>query len=130
MAVKRALLLLFLFLCFLVPLPARAQQQAAPAPAPSSGGGGGFAFGGSGRNPPMRNVFLNVLWGSFTTGMVYVSWNFLDNTRTKGERYSFSQITAKFVEGATYGSVVGLATGGYLSLAKISFDPGRARIGA
>lgn len=76
----------------------------------------------------MRNVFLNVLWGSLTTGMVYVSWNFLDNTHPKGERYSFSQITAKFVEGATYGSVLGLATGVYLSLGNISFDPGRSRI--
>jgi len=77
---------------------------------------------------PMRNVFYNVLWGSVTGGMVYSGLNILDDTRSKGERYSFSRMTGQFVLGATYGGLAGLAAGVYFSMTDISFDPSRSRI--
>jgi len=107
--------------CFFVlsPLSVFAQQP---------GQGGGAPTGGSAGSPPMRNVFLNVLWGSVTGGVVYEAFNILDDSKTKGERYSFSGMTGKFVLGATYGGLFGLATGTYLSMSGVTFDANRSRI--
>ncbi len=80
------------------------------------------------KNPPMRNVFFNVLWGSMAGGMTYVSLSILDDSKPKGERYSFKNLTSKFILGATGGGLLGLAAGAYFSLSDISFDPNRSRI--
>jgi len=110
-----------ILLIVLFPLSASAQQ---------AGDGAGMSTGGSGGNPPMRNVFLNVLWGSVAGGMIYEGRNILDDSKSKGQRYSFSRMTGQFILGATYGGLVGLGTGAYLSMTGISFDANRSRIGS
>ncbi|MDT8447138.1 MAG: hypothetical protein RRB13_09645 [bacterium] len=130
MSLIKRLLALALCLSLIVPSLAWA-QQAAPAAAPPAAAapaGGGMVMGANGQ-PQMQNVFFNVLWGSMTGGMLYSALNVLDDSRSKGERYSFSRMTTQFITGATYGAFAGLVTGVYISLAGISFDPGRSRIG-
>lgn len=133
MSLIKRLMVLALAFSLLSPAPLWAQQPAQPAPggagapAPQAGAGGGMALGAAGQ-PQMKNVFLNVLWGSLTGGLVYTGLNVVDDSRTKGERYSFSRMTTQFITGATYGAFLGLGTGVYLSLAGISFDPNRSRI--
>ena len=80
------------------------------------------------REPPMRNVFLNVLWGSMAGGITYAGFRMLDDTKEKSERYSFTYITEQFVYGATAGGLVGLGVGVYLSISGIGFDANRSRI--
>lgn len=79
-------------------------------------------------DPPMKNVFHNVLWGSMAGGLVYMGLSILDDSKTKEERYSFKQLTVQFITGATYGGIGGLGVGVYLSLLGVSFDSGRSRI--
>ncbi|MBT4290348.1 MAG: hypothetical protein HOD92_23735 [Deltaproteobacteria bacterium] len=79
-------------------------------------------------NPPMQNIFFNVLWGSITGGMIMMSWSIIDDNVPKSERQSFSSMRNKFVEGATYGGVLGLFAGVYLSMNNIIFDEGKTRI--
>ncbi|OGG95461.1 MAG: hypothetical protein A2508_03855 [Candidatus Lambdaproteobacteria bacterium RIFOXYD12_FULL_49_8] len=123
MSFLKKLLILGLLLALLVPnQPLLAQMSA------SGGGGTAMGDGVGGPNPPMRNVFLNVLWGSLTGGMLYTGLNILDDTKSKGERYGFTNMTAKFIEGATYGGIGGLFVGVYLSMSGISFDPNRTRV--
>ena len=78
--------------------------------------------------PPMENVFLNVLWGSIAGGTVLMSWSILDDKVERSERYKLSRLTEKFVVGATYGGIIGLAVGTILSMSETSFDPNRTRI--
>jgi len=80
------------------------------------------------KNVRMRNVFLNVLWGSLVGGLTYTGISFLDDQVAESERYSASNIFTKFVSGATYGGIVGLGAGVYLSFSNISFDQGMTRI--
>jgi hypothetical protein len=78
--------------------------------------------------PPMENIFYNVLWGSITGGSVMMAWSIIDDSVPKTERQSFSSLRNKFVEGATYGGVLGLVIGVYLSMNNIVFDEGKTRI--
>lgn len=80
------------------------------------------------RKPAMQNVFFNVLWGSVAGGMGYTSLIILDDSIAASTKYSFSYMTEKFITGATYGAIFGLAAGMYLSMADISFDSGKTRI--
>lgn len=79
-------------------------------------------------NPPMQNIFFNVLWGSITGGTIMMSWSIIDDSKPKSERQSFGSMRNKFVEGATYGGVLGLFAGVYLSINNITFDQGKTRI--
>ena len=91
--------------------------------------GGAIAAPAMGRpDPPMKNVFHNVLWGSVAGGLVYMSLTILDDSKTTEERYSFKQLTIQFITGATYGGLGGLGAGVYLSLIGVSFDSNRSRI--
>ncbi|MDX2470702.1 MAG: hypothetical protein QNL04_09035 [SAR324 cluster bacterium] len=104
--------------------PTFAQEAVAPA-----GDAGAAAAPIMGRpDPPMKNVFHNVLWGSMAGGLVYMSLTILDDSKTTEERYSFKQLTIQFITGATYGGLAGLGTGVYLSLLGVSFDANRSRI--
>jgi len=76
----------------------------------------------------MRNVFLNVLWGSVVGGMTYTGISFLDDQVAENTRYSATNIFSKFVTGATYGGLAGLGAGTYLSFSNITFDQGATRI--
>ena len=78
----------------------------------------------------MRNVFLNVLWGSLVGGITYTGISFLDDQVETSTRYSATNIFGKFVAGATYGGVAGLGAGVYLSFSNITFDQGMTRISA
>ena len=78
--------------------------------------------------PPMRNIFFNVLWGSVAGGTVVTGWAILDDSKEKGERYKTSYLQKKFVTGATYGGLLGLAIGVVLSMKGIAFDESRSRI--
>jgi len=80
------------------------------------------------QQPPMRNVFFNVLWGSVCGGMVIMGWATLDDSEEDAERYSFSNLTTKFLEGATYGGLAGLVAGVYFSIQGVSFDEDLSRI--
>jgi len=79
-------------------------------------------------HPPMQNIFFNVLWGSITGGTIMMAWSVIDDSKPKSERQSFSSLRNKFVEGATYGGVLGLFAGVYLSMNNITFDEGKTRI--
>lgn len=126
---KRFLVLTLACLMLLPSLSWAQQPGGAAAPGPAPGPAGPPAAGlGTATQPQMKNVFLNVLWGSLSGGLIYTGLNIVDDTRTEGERYSFSRMTTQFITGATYGAVAGLGVGVYLSLAGISFDPGRSRI--
>lgn len=78
--------------------------------------------------PPMRNVFYNVLWGSLCGGMVIMGWSTLDDSETEEDRYSFSSLTTQFLTGATYGGIAGLVAGVYFSVKGIKFDEDLTRI--
>lgn len=78
--------------------------------------------------PPMKNVFYNVLWGSVAGGMAVTGWAMLDDKKDKDDRYSLSNITTKFIIGATYGGLLGLFSGIYFSISNIEFDESRSRI--
>ena len=78
--------------------------------------------------PPMQNIFFNVLWGSITGGTAMMAWSVIDDSKPKEERQSFSSLRLKFVEGATYGGILGLLVGVYLSMNNITFDEGKTRI--
>ena len=80
------------------------------------------------RNPPMQNIFFNVLWGSIAGGTIMMSWSIIDDSQPKSERQSFSSLKDKFVEGATYGGIIGLIAGVYLSMNNITFDDGKTRL--
>ena len=122
---KLLILLLLLALLGANAQPARAQQPAAP----NGGADPGAAMPMLTRpEPPMKNVFFNVLWGSVVGGMVYSSMVILDDTKSKSEKYKFKFLTVQFITGATGGGIVGLVTGIYLSMSGISFDPSRSRI--
>ena len=79
-------------------------------------------------NPPMKNVFYNVLWGSIGGGVVYWGWMLLDDSTPAEERYGFNYMKENVAYGATYGGIIGLALGVYLSMKGISFDANRTRI--
>ncbi len=79
-------------------------------------------------NPPMKNIFYNVLWGSITGGIIMSSWSVLDDSKPKEDRQSVSSLTGNFVVGATYGGVLGWLAGVYLSMQNITFDEGKTRI--
>jgi len=76
----------------------------------------------------MKNVFYNVLWGSFTGGMAYMSLTILDDSRDASEKYSFKFLTTQFIYGATVGGLIGLGVGTYLSMSGVTFDENLSRI--
>ena len=78
--------------------------------------------------PPMQNVFFNVLWGSLTGGMLMMGWSMLDDSKTTDERYTVNNMSSQFLSGATYGGLLGLAVGVYLSFKGITFDENRTKI--
>jgi hypothetical protein len=78
--------------------------------------------------PPMQNVFFNVLWGSLTGGMLMTGWATVDDSETERVRYSVSYLSDQFLTGATYGGILGLVAGVYLSLKEITFDENLSRI--
>jgi hypothetical protein len=78
--------------------------------------------------PPMENVFFNVLWGSLTGGMLMLGWATLDDAKSEEERYKTSYMTKQFLSGATYGGLLGLVAGVYLSFQGITFDESRTKI--
>jgi hypothetical protein len=78
--------------------------------------------------PPMENVFFNVLWGSFTGGMLMMGWASLDDSKGTEERYSVDNLRTQFLTGATYGGLLGLIAGVYISFKGITFDENRTKI--
>ncbi|NQU65370.1 MAG: hypothetical protein HQ517_13965 [SAR324 cluster bacterium] len=78
--------------------------------------------------PPMKNVFWNVIWGSFNGGMLMMSWSILDDSVSSDERYKLSRISGEFFRGATYGGLMGMAVGIYFSIKGVTFDESRSRI--
>jgi len=78
--------------------------------------------------PPMKNVFLNVLWGSLSGGMLLMGWSTLDDSISSNERFKFSRLSEQFLVGATYGGILGMVAGVYLSIKGITFDENRSRI--
>lgn len=78
--------------------------------------------------PPMKNVFLNVLWGSLCGGFVLLGWSTLDDSVPSDERFKFSRMTEQFLVGATYGGILGMGAGVYFSIRGITFDENRSRI--
>ena len=78
--------------------------------------------------PPMKNVFLNVLWGSLSGGFVLMGWSTLDDSVDSSDRFKFSRMSNQFLVGATYGGILGMAAGVYFSVRGISFDENRSRI--
>jgi len=78
--------------------------------------------------PPMENVFFNVLWGSLVGGMLVMGWSTLDDSVDSDQRYRFSRLSEQFLIGATYGGILGLITGVYLSIKGITFDENLSRI--
>jgi len=78
--------------------------------------------------PPMKNVFMNVLWGSLCGGFVLMGWSTLDDSVDSDERFSFSRMTEQFLIGATYGGILGMGAGVYFSIRGIRFDANRSRI--
>lgn len=78
--------------------------------------------------PPMENVFFNVLWGSATGGMLMMGWGTIDDSKTTEERYRFQYLTTMFITGATYGGVLGLIAGVYFSVKGIRFDESRLKL--
>jgi hypothetical protein len=78
--------------------------------------------------PPMKNIFFNVLWGSVSGGMLLMGWSTLDDSISREDRYKFSRLTGQFLVGATYGGILGLAAGVYLSMKGITFDENLSRI--
>jgi hypothetical protein len=78
--------------------------------------------------PPMKNVFLNVLWGSLSGGMLMLGWSTLDDSIPSEQRFKFSRLSEQFLVGATYGGIIGAGAGVYLSIRGITFDEGRSRI--
>ena len=79
-------------------------------------------------NPPMRNIFLNVLWGSLAGGTVWLGYTTLDDTKDKSKQKKNKNMVGQFAVGATYGGIGGLFLGLYLSLTGIEFDPNLTRI--
>ncbi|MBU3917866.1 hypothetical protein KKA14_20255 [bacterium] len=78
--------------------------------------------------PPMENVFFNVLWGSVAGGTLMMGWTTVDDSVPSDERYGVSYLGNQFLGGATYGAVIGLIVGVYLSMKGIAFDESRSRI--
>ena len=78
--------------------------------------------------PPMKNVFLNVLWGSLSGGMLLMGWSTLDDSISSDERYKFSRLSEQFLVGATNGGILGMVAGVYLSIRGITFDENLSRI--
>ncbi len=78
--------------------------------------------------PAMENVFFNVLWGSFTGGILLSGWAMLDDSLANDERYTVSNFSTQFLTGATYGGFLGLIAGIYLSFKEVTFDEGLTRI--
>lgn len=78
--------------------------------------------------PPMQNVFFNVLWGSLAGGVLMMGWAALDDTLPTDERYTVSNMSTQFLAGATYGGILGLAAGIYISFQGITFDENRTKI--
>lgn len=78
--------------------------------------------------PPMENVFFNVLWGSLTGGMLMMGWATLDDDKPADERYTTSNMTKQFLSGATYGGLLGLVAGVYISFQGITFDENLTKI--
>ena len=79
-------------------------------------------------DPPMKNIFHNVLWGSVAGGMGMMGVATMDDSKTSAERNSVSNLSTQFITGATYGGLLGLAAGVYFSMAGVSFDSNRSRI--
>ena len=78
--------------------------------------------------PPMENVFFNVLWGSVVGGLLSLGWATLDDSKEVDERFTVSNMTNQFLIGATYGGFLGLAAGIYLSIQGITFDENKTKI--
>ena len=78
--------------------------------------------------PPMQNVFFNVLWGSAIGGMLRMGWETIDDSKPEEERYTVSNLTSNFAWGATVGGFMGLAAGIYLSMRGITFDENLTKI--
>lgn len=78
--------------------------------------------------PPMKNVFLNVLWGSLCGGFILMGWSTLDDSISSEERFKFSRMSEQFLVGATYGGILGMGAGVYFSIRGITFDDNRSRI--
>jgi len=78
--------------------------------------------------PPMENVFFNVLWGSVVGGMLNMGWSTVDDSKPEEERYAVRNLSTQFLWGATYGGFLGLAAGIYLSIQGITFDENLTKI--
>jgi hypothetical protein len=78
--------------------------------------------------PPMENVFFNVLWGSLTGGMLMMGWSTLDDSKPEDERFGTSNLSMQFLAGATSGGLLGLIAGVYISMKGITFDESRSKI--
>ena len=126
MTLKRSLIgaMIFFFATALY-APLIAQEAAAGDPAGDPAAGPAMVMRA---DPPMKNVFHNVLWGSMAGGLVFMGWSILDDSKPKEERYSFTTLTVQFITGATYGGLGGLGVGTYLSILGVSFDSGKSRI--
>ncbi len=72
-------------------------------------------------NIPMHNVFYNALWGSLTGGLLYLGVNTVDNAKFQ-ELDNLGHISYTFFVGATYGAILGVLTGFYLSMNGITFS--------
>lgn len=113
MRLKQYLLLILVLLLVMSKNTTLFAQEAAPEPEPVA----------ALPEPPMKNVFMNVLWGSLAGGMAVAGWSTLDDSKTKEERYSVSNLIGQFVYGATLGGIAGLGAGVYFSLMGVTFEP-------
>ena len=74
------------------------------------------------REAPMRPIFKNVLWGSVAGALVWSGIQIVDDSKPTSERYAVSEIFVQAVIGATYGGILGLGVGIYVSLMGITFE--------
>lgn len=72
--------------------------------------------------PVMENVFFNVFWGSATGALLGVA----SASIAAKDKDKPDQLRESIVTGATFGGVVGLATGIWLLFNGITFDPDRS----
>ncbi len=78
--------------------------------------------------PPMENVFFNVLWGSVAGGTLMVGWSTIDDSVATDERFGMGYLSTQFLGGATTGAIVGLIVGVYLSMKGVTFDENKSRL--
>ncbi|MCP4298770.1 MAG: hypothetical protein GY786_24575 [Proteobacteria bacterium] len=74
------------------------------------------------RQAPMVAIFNNVLWGSVAGGVAFAGLHMIDDSKTTEERYKISSILDESVVGATWGGIIGLGVGIYMSLLGVTFE--------